>query len=437
MINKHNFILTLFCLLCITGSLSAQPSTPLDTANYEYRLALSKEYRSDVITFHQLLKLSNTGKDKKFIRESFKENQESFEKEILEGAYIFDARFDSVINRVMDRLRVGNSDIPEDLKIYVSRSANFNAASLGDHVLLVNLGAFYYLRNEDQLAALLSHELAHLMQEHQIETLHRYYLMFNKEASAEMRRIKSQRSNRGSQALDRLKTILYSNGNQNKIQEEEADSMGYELYRKAGYLPTDYVRIYDMMYRFDTLQPMGLQPETYRRLFDLPELPFKESWMKQEDFSAYDYSKFKEDFHPDSLKAHPELSLRVDRLRRLFPELQVDSIPSAKPDSLFRELRVIAELERVHSYDFQEEYGIGVYLCLLYLEDDPDDKYYRQWLGHLFGKIYEARKSYTLNRYVDRVDPKEQSPGYQQFLNFIWNLNLKDLEQISAFYKAS
>lgn len=434
---KFTTMSILLCLMSTATSLVAQPATPLDTANYEYRLAISKEYRSDVIAFQQLLKVYNTGKDKKFIKESFEENQESFEKEILEGAYIFDARYDSVLNRVMDRLRAGNPDVPEGLKVFVSRAANFNAASLGDHVLLVNLGAFYYLRNEDQLAALLSHELAHLMQEHQMETLRRHYLMFKKEATSEMRRIKSQRSNRGSQALDRLKTILYSNGNQNKIQEEEADSMGYELYRKAGYLPTDYVRIYDMMYRFDTLQPMGLQPETYRRIFDLPELPFKESWMKQEDFSAYDYSKFKEDFHPDSLKAHPELSLRVDRLRRLFPELQVDSVPSAKPDSLFRELQVIAEIERVHSYDFQEEYGIGVYLCLLYLEDNPDDQFYRQWLGHLFGKIHEARKTYTLNRYVDRVDPNEQSPGYQQFLNFIWNLNLKDLEKITAFYKAS
>lgn len=435
--NTRIFFSTLFCLLCIAGFLSAQPAMPLDTANYELRQEMSKLYRSDVITFHQLLKVTNRGKDKKYIRDSFKENQESFEKEILEGAYVFDARFDSVINRVLDRLRVGNSDIPVDLKVYVSRSPNFNAASLGDHVLLINLGSFYHLYNDDQLAAMLSHELAHLMLEHQMETLHLHYQVFNKEAAAEMRRIRKQRSNRGSQALDRLKTILYSNGSMNKVQEEEADSMGFELYRRAGYQPADYVRIYDMMYRYDTLQPMGLKPETYRRVFTLPELPFKESWMKQEDFSAYDYSKFKEDFHPDSLETHPELSYRVDRMRRLFPELQVDSVPSAKPDSLFRELQMIAELERVHSYDFMEEYGIGVYLCLLYLEDEPDNTFYRQWMGHLFGKIHEARKSYTLNRYVERVDPKEQSPGYQQFLNFIWNLNLNDLEKIAAFYKAS
>jgi len=60
--------------------------------------------------------------------------------------------------------------------------------------------------------------------------------------------------------------------------------------------------------------------------------------------------------------------------------------------------------------------------------------YYKKWLGKYFTKIHKARKEYTLNRYLDKVDPKNHPKDYQQFLNFMWNLKLTELEQIALYY---
>ena len=50
-------------------------------------------------------------------------------------------------------------------------------------------------------------------------------------------------------------------------------------------------------------------------------------------------------------------------------------------------------------------------------------------------KIYEARKNYVLNRYVDAVDMRDKNRSYQQFLGFIWQLNLREIKIIADHYK--
>ena len=92
-------------------------------------------------------------------------------------------------------------------------------------------------------------------------------------------------------------------------------------------------------------------------------------------------------------------------------------------------------MEVLPNFYQSEDYGVGIYSALQFLQkEDPDIDYYKYWLGKNFEKIYEARKNYKLNRYLDRVDPKNQSESYQQFLNFMWNLSLDDIKYITEFY---
>ena len=59
---------------------------------------------------------------------------------------------------------------------------------------------------------------------------------------------------------------------------------------------------------------------------------------------------------------------------------------------------------------------------------------HKKLLGEGFKKIYQARKEYKLNRYLDRIDPKNQSESYIQFLSFMWNLSLEEIKNIADFY---
>ena len=89
---------------------------------------------------------------------------------------------------------------------------------------------------------------------------------------------------------------------------------------------------------------------------------------------------------------------------------------------------------KVENLFYLNEYGLSVYLILYRLQHDIDVDYCKAWLGINFKALYEAKKNYQLNRYLDRVVPKEQSESYQQFLNFMWNLKLSELKEISEYY---
>jgi hypothetical protein len=86
---------------------------------------------------------------------------------------------------------------------------------------------------------------------------------------------------------------------------------------------------------------------------------------------------------------------------------------------------------------FFEEYGLCIYMygkTSKRKNTEEDKKYYLKLLGENFREIFKARKEYTLNRYFDRVEPKEQNDSYIQFLSFMWNLNLNEIKNIADFY---
>lgn len=428
------FLFLFFLFFSLTADVFSQIYERIDTANLDVRKQKSKEYMESSKAFLNDFNKTFSGQGKSYILKHFKEYQKEFNEELLRGDYIFDKRFDYYLDSIFDAIRVVNPQIPGDLKFYLSRNISLNAAGMGDNRFIVNLGTFYFLDNEHQLAAIISHELGHLMLKHHMQTLEMFYKAEKKDAKRHLSEVKSSRWNRGEKALEKYRSLLYQTGSEKRKQEFEADSMGYVLYKNTGFDNLEYINIYDMMVLYDTIRPMGVKDEIYRKYFDLPGQPFQDKWMEKEDFSAYDnYAKYESKFQKDSLRSHPEITERLDRLKLLFPELN-DSVKPKEPDTGFRKLSLIAEKERMFSLDFNEEYGVGVYLCLLHLQHEEDIDFYKERMGEFFRKIAKARKEYTLNRYLERVSPQDQSESYITFLNFMWNLSLNELENIADYY---
>ena len=128
---------------------------------------------------------------------------------------------------------------------------------------------------------------------------------------------------------------------------------------------------------------------------------------------------------------------RIEKLSGDFKELSVLDSLSETPSVEFLELQKIARQEAIANLHYIEKYGLSTYLTLQKLSIDPTNKYYKLWIGKNFKQLYLAKKNYQLNRYVDRIVPEEQDASYQQFLNFIWNLKLNELESISDHYSKS
>lgn len=417
----------------------AQTYVPIDTANFEKRKQISKDYLKKQKEFVKSLKTEFTSSELPYAKKIFKESKDEFNDEILHGDYIFEDSIQGLLNQIVQKLQQANTNIPDKVDFYVSRNITLNAMSMADKSFLMNLGSFYFLENEQQMAALISHEFAHSILKHQFISIKKAYKMETDEARKNLEQVKKSRYGRGARALERFKDMLYSNGKMNRQQEYEADSLGYVLFKNAGYKPTEYLNAFQLMMEYDTIRPKYMDLNIYRKVFEFPGLKFREEWFKMEDFSGYDYTKFKEKYNSDSLKSHPELAERIAKLDTHFQELKQKS-ESAKPSDWFAAINNLAKYESLSSLDLTEEYGFGVYVCLWRMSGDKaaDKAFYEQWLGKYFTKILKARKDYNLNRYLDRVDPRNHSLAYQQFLNFMWNLKISEIEQIAKYYsKAS
>lgn len=422
-----------FLLIYCSVSTFGQDYKPIDSADYSQRTSFIRSFSLNTENLIKNSKDRYSGKQGSELAKIYKELGKEFENKVKEKDFAFNSVFDSELKNLIDRLRKNNPQIPQNLKILVAKDNTPNAYCFADGTFVVNMGLFSWLNNDDQLAAVISHELGHKISEHTLKIL-LGIIDQNKMDKMVVHDIKSTRENRNEKAFDVLKNRIYRKGAENRKQEMQADSLGYVIFRNSDFKKNEFVNVLKRLEDFDTISPRELKVETYRKYFNLHNQAFNEKWLKKEDFSLYNYNHFKEKLNKDSLRSHPEVSLRIDNLKKLFPELKSE-VTDGKPSASYAILEKIARMETLPNFYHSEDYGVGIYTSLQFLQDGEEEKYYQSWLGKCFVKIYEARKNYNLNRYLDRVDPKNQSESYQQFLNFMWNLSLDEIKNIADYYQ--
>lgn len=431
--SKFTFFLFSLFLFQLTFS---QVYQPIDTVDYSKRKTFLEQQKIVNDQYTKLLKTKYPGNTGKELAKNYTGFQEEFRKEIKNKDYVFNSIFSEKLREYFSVLKSKNTNIPENIKILVSKDNSPNAFCMQDGIFVINMGLFNWIDNENQLIAILGHELGHQLLMHS-ENLQKKLIEKDLQNKPLVSAISASKLNKTDQAFQLFKNQAYETGTFRRKHESQADSIGYVMYRKTGLPPSDYLNSLKNLQRYDTISPRLVKKELYLKLFDLPNHPFKEKWLKMEDFSLYNYGNYKEKLDKDSLSSHPEVIERIALLQKSFAELSKEESSVESTDNDFLALKKMARFEILPNFYHSEDYGVGIYTALQFLQDGEEEQYYKAWLGKNFTKIYEARKNYNLNRYLDRVDPKNQSESYQQFLNFMWNLSLDDLKYIAEFYAAN
>lgn len=425
---KNLIFLSLFFSTLFFG----QSYLPIDTADYLLRKDFLKNFKTNNDVLIKKIKSKYSGKTGSDLGKFYEDFEKDFEKDVKNKDYLFGSVFNTKLDKILSELKKGNPQIQDNLNVLLAKDNTPNAFCLADGTFIINMGIFNWLDNDDQIASVLSHELGHQLREHSLEMLVKK-LNEVKTDKETMENIRNLALNKSEKAFNAIKNRIYKNGVEKRKNEIEADSLGYALYKNTSFKKIEFINALKNLKEFDSISPRELKPETYKKLYNLPNQPFKEKWMQKEDFSLYNYNLYKDKLNRDSLLTHPEISKRILILENEYPALKIseEAIPG---DDEFKKLRKIARMEILPNFYHSEDYGVGIYAVMQFLQDNEEEEYYKSWLGKCFEKIYEARKNYTLNRYLDRVEPKEQSESYQQFLNFMWNLSLDDIKNISDFY---
>jgi Zn-dependent protease with chaperone function len=426
-----------FFLLFITSFFSySQKFEPIDTADYKIRKELFSKYKKKHTNFYKEIKKEYKGNVEKELLATYKSTHKEFLKNITKKRLVLDTRFTNYTDSITELLLQVNPNLKDkNLTILISKNPVINAFNIGEGIIVLHLGLFSFLENDAQLISVLSHEIGHETLQHVSKKIkYNVELATSSEKKLLAKRIRRGKYNQFDKSFSILKNLLYSDSKKHRKSEMEADSIGYLYYSNTNLRKQNYVKSLELLDTYDSLPSLELDSLVYRKFFNLPKQPFKNEWLKMESFSEYNYSKFKEKINKDSIKSHPEFVQRINKLKKDFPELNKENSDSFFISNQFKKLQKIARKEEVANLYYLEKYGRSTQLTLLRLNKNPDDAYLKKWLGLNFLKLYEAKKKYQLNRYLDRIVPKKQSIKYQQFLSFIWNLKLNELKNIGDYY---
>ncbi|WP_203257520.1 M48 family metalloprotease [Hyunsoonleella ulvae] len=420
-------------VLAFTTFSYAQNYTALDTTSYDKTKVLKSNYESEFEVFNKAISQDYSGKLKKEIIRLLEERQAEILKMFSDRSLLFDNEFNEFLETSLDTILIHNPEIKEDYTLLLSKSPSPNAFSIGYNTVMVNMGLFKYLENEYQLRSVIMHELAHDMKKHNLNAVVNIAkINLSNDSKKAIQDINNAEYNKGGLAFKRMRALLINQSQKNQKEELEADSLGYVLYENTKWPIQSFANSFIRLKTFEDAPSLVLDSTIYSRLFDLEDQPFKAKWLEKEDFSAYNYSHFKEKISADSIASHPELTNRIAKIRALMPKDHDSTI--VKPNESFSKLQYKSVFQQVANLFDLKEYGASLYSTLILLENYPDNAYLLKYVGLNFNEIYNAQKAYTLNRYVEKLNPQEQSDSYNLFLNFIWNLRLSEMKTIADYY---
>ena len=423
-------------LLIFAISFHSQSLREIDTSNYVLRKKLIDNYKKENEIFYKNLRKKHKGKLRTEITNIYKNSDKEFLKNIQKKRFIFDKRFTSYTDSIVNLIVSKNNQLKDkNITVYISKTPSINALNLGKGIFVLNIGLFKYLENDDQLISVLTHEIAHSELKHvENNIIYRGQLNISKERKEQAKKIRKQQYNQYDKSFKILKNLMYSDSKTHRKKEIQADSVGYLLYKNTLLYKPNYLGALKLLAKYETIPSIEIDSTIYKTIFNIPSQPFKKSWLKMEEFSNYNYSNYKEKINKDSIKSHPEFVERITKLEKDFPELKICDSLIISEKTNFKELQELARKEDiVNLYDLKE-YGQSIRLILYKLSKKPSDTYLKKWLGKNFISLYEAKKKYQFNRHIAKNSPKNQTKNYQQFLNFMWNLKLNEIKIIGNYY---
>lgn len=120
-------------------------------------------------------------------------------------------------------------------------SADLNAFAAPGGIVMVTKGLLKILDTEDELAAVLSHEIMHVVRKHHYNVIVRQRL-----ADELTQKMAASESNQSMNALSNVSSVIYARG-LDKSAEFEADFQGIQLLAKAGYDPAALIGVLEKL----------------------------------------------------------------------------------------------------------------------------------------------------------------------------------------------
>ena len=358
-------------------------------------------------------------------------------KKALLGAFkdddvIYDTLLLNKCNSIFNRIKASNPKFKFDtIKLYINRSVVANAANYGEGTVMVNSGLFLWVDNDDELALVLGHEMAHQLLDHFGSRVDKSITtLTSDEFKEELKKIKKADYGKFERFRNLMKGVNIESGKHSVYKESEADSLGVQLARNAGFNTTNGSKI---LLKLDKVDDLFVADKLYTLKDFVEKAPIDLSYFKPRP-KYNGLSKVNitmnadKDF--DSIKTHPDCIKRFESIAGKGNAATINCCSTLNDQ--YKIYKENAMLEIVRYLYENGSIGYCTHFCLFALKNNYDPAIYNYFLSLCFSKLYFKDKN--LERFNAANAAAKRGSTLKDLQDFLFEMGSNDLATLSAWY---
>ena len=416
---------SILCLVSFVGSEQLEknyfPAPVHDTLSVDMANKLKLKLEKDKARINEPSKEANT-----FLKSLYDKRYEYLAKTVNDDFFVADSAFTPFLQSILDKIYKANPQLPKETKVYALRSPSPNAVSFGDGTLGFTLSLLARMENEDQVAFVLCHEIAHYHSEHSVTDLKELArLNYDKDLKRKIDEVKRNPYGKYTKLTEIFKSMGLSLSQHSRVHEVEADSLGFTYFSAMRYDLRQASRVMEIL--DSASAPMDTHLIDFKKHFDFKDYPFKTSWLKYAKSSTW-HAPPTED---DSLETHPDCKGRAVALERQRQRLgERSSVSTAGRVPL---IRAKSQFEMIHSDYHFKNYGRALFRALLLADRYPENIYLQAVIGKSLYQLFVYQQNHELGKVLELPDPRFPE-NYDRFLTFMHSLRLMEVSSLAYHY---
>jgi len=308
------------------------------------------------------------------------------------------------INSIFDKIVKANPTIPQNTRLVLYRSNDFNAFTMGDNIIFIHIGLLNDLKNESQIALVISHEIAHNVLNHVEESMVESVIRetdksLEKDISVILRTEYGKVSALNSLMLPR---ILESR-EKSRRHEFDADSLGLIFLKNTQFQLSDALSMFHAMEKRTKHISDSID---YKKCFHLSSIASIEALDAEYERESSLGTFIKDESILSYLATHPYDRERFYKLAKI---LNVDTtftnyIP--KYDENYKLIEEQIGIEMIQNSWRNKNFSEVIYHSMRHLQKHTDSKEAKEHLMLAFKALGFMKKKRIAGKYLQLQNPK-------------------------------
>jgi hypothetical protein len=417
---KHTFIV--FSLLISQLAICQSEFIPPETSE-----VLKYEYKHELKWNIKLTSKEATGEYKKQLKRFYKTKYKSSVFLANYDHFFFNEDWNNYLTNLTYKIASSNEDYDfSRIQPVISSYFWANAYSIGEGTVVINPGIIPYLQNEDQLAFILCHEFAHYVLKHS----ERQYVELLKELETgefeqQIEDISDSEFYQTTQLKRLLRSKLYETRKHHRSLEIEADSLGLEFFKNAGFNTKEALTTLQVLDRISGKMSYDLD---IPKITQVPLVDYESSGLLKSANNSQDSW-----LDLDSIKTHPDCARRFNLMSQSlgidasFTDFTSDFEPSESFNTFKQELSYFI----VECYLHYHRVDMALLSIWNQIEAGDSNIYLKKTNFHALADLVYSRKKHKAG-HIFTFPNDSMSEAHHALSSMIFGMRYKEFVQ--TFY---